>query len=811
MKSITQLITHYLPLVTIVQDLRFGFRQLGKRPSFTIMAALTLAIGVGATTSIFSVLKALVFDPFPYPNSERIAYIWSNQGQPLSLPDYEDIRDQNKSFEEIGVYKPDRFNLGGESPESICGTCCTAGVLRSLGMQPALGRWLEDADDKPGAPPVAVISHSLWTRNFASDPQIVGKPIRVNGNPIMVVGVMPPQFEFFSPWGGGSDLWTQLDSSHNRVRGSHWLLGVGRLKPGVSLQNADAEIKTIGARLAKAYPDSNLHKPFLVNSILREMTKDNASKLWILTGAVVMVLLVSCANVASMLLAKSTHRQTEFGVRIALGASRGRILCLLLAECLLLGFLGSGLGVLFALWGVETIQYLIPATVARRNAMQIDAPVLGFSVILTFVTVLLFGLPPAFTAARTSIMETLKQAGKSQTGSRIRHRFLKGLVVSQIALALVLANGAALLSASYLNVLKTNKSLDTEFVLSSEIVLDEARYKTEEARNRFWDQLVERVQTLPGVQSAAVTSKLPLEGGNNSGYLVDDQVYESGADRPWVEDSYVSPQYFTAMDIPLLRGRILEKEDGAGEVIGVAVNRSFVEKYWPNQDPLGRRIRPDGSNAWFTARVVGVVDDVRQWGPERPAIPEIYFLHTRDGAVSSKLIVRTETQAAGFAPLLRRELAALDSNLPLANIRTMKEVVGSSMHSRRFLTQLIDFFMAAALILCAVGIYGTLSYQLLQRTREIGLRMALGAGPQQIASFVFRQAGTWTIAGLILGFVGTLVLSYFIRSLVFGVSPLNPYSLLIGLGLASGAAGLACLIPAWRAVRLHPVEALRVE
>ena len=808
----SQLITRHSSLVTAFwQDIRYGFRQLTKKPGFTVIAVLTLAIGIGATTSIFSVLKSLVLFPSPYPDSERIVYLWSNEGQPFSLPDFLDIRDQNKSFEEIGVYSHDRFNLGGDSPESICGVYCSSGVLRTMGIKPALGRWLEPSDEKPGASSVIIISDSFWKRNFASDPAILGKAIQVNGTPMIVVGVMPRQFEFFSPWGGGSDLWIPLDLTHERARGNHWLLCTGRIKPGIPLQNAEAEIKTIGKQLAKAYPTSNLHIPFVLQTILKEMTKENASKLWILTGAVFMVLLVSCANVASMLLAKSMHRQSEFGIRIALGASRKRILRLLLSECVLLGLLGSGLGVLFALWGVEAIQNIIPATLERRNAIQIDAPVLWFSVFLTFITVLLFGLPPAFTAARTSIMETLKQEGKSQSGSRIRNRFLKGLVVAQVALALMLANGAVLLSVSYLNVLKTNKALDTEFVLSSEIVLDKAHYKTEVERNRFWGQLVEHVKTLPGVKAAAVTNKLPLEGGSSSGYLVDDQTYEPGADRPWVEGSYISPDYFTAMNIPLLRGRFLNEEDGKGESIGVIINRSFVEKYWKNEEPLGRRIRPDGEKAWFTAKVVGVVEDVRQWGPERPAIPEIYFLYSRDAANNAKLIVRTKTESVGFTPLLRRELTALDNTLPLANIRTMKEVVGNSMHARRFLTQLINFFMAIALILCAVGIYGVLSHQLVQRTREIGLRMALGASPKQITMFVFHQAGTWVFLGLGIGILCTWALTFILRSIVFGISPLNPLSLALGLGLAFGAAGLACLVPAWRAVKVDPMTALRCE
>lgn len=795
------------------QDIRFGFRMLKNKISFTLVAVLTLAIGIGATTTIFSVLKALVLDPFSYPDQDKIAFVWSNDGQPLSVPDFVDIQKENTSFSSLGVYNPASFNLSGNPPESVRGFTCTEGVLRSMGVQPMLGRWLVESDQLPGAEPVAVLSHALWVRKWNADLQIIGRTIRLNDSPYRVVGVMPPDFEFFSPWNqtAESELWVPLDISQDHNRDWHWLLCIGRLKDGVLLQTADAEVKTIGARLAQAYPDSNLRKPFLIRSLLKEGTKNYSSKLWILMGAVVLVLLVACTNVASMLLAWGANRQSEFSIRIALGATRGNILRLLLSEYVLLGFFGCALGILFSLWGVTAIQSLVPASAFRRAAMQIDLPVLFFSGGLALLTILLFGIPPALTAVRTSLQENMKQSGKSHTGSRQRHRYLQGLVAAQIALALVLANGAALLSTSYLNILQANQKMDTEYILSSSIRLQGDHYKEKTERKLFLDQLIRRVTNLPGVISAGFADPLPLEGGSNCTILVDDEVFDSQIQRLESETATISSDFFGAMNLRLYQGRTLTPEDSQGEVIGVVINRTFADKFWPGENPLGRKIRGNAPTPWFSAQVVGVVEGIRQWGADAPVVPQIYFPYEYSFPNNVSLVVRTQSDAHQFTPLLRQELAALDSNLPLANIRTMKEILNDSMHARRFLSQLVNFFMTAALLLAAVGIYGTLSYQVLQRTREIGLRITFGANSRNIIIFVFHQVGGWVILGLTAGLGMTVCLSLLFRSFVYDISPLHPQSLIWGIGLAGGVACFACLLPARRAVKVNPMTALRGE
>ena len=802
---------------TITSDIKYGFRQLRKSPGFTLVAVLTLGLGIGATASIFSVFNALVLDPFPYPESDRIVYVWNQQGWPLSALDYLDIKEQMTSFTDIGVYSPERINFGAEKPESLYGVRCTAGALHALGMHPVSGRLLNDSDDKPGAEPVAVISHDLWTRSFAADPQIVGQTIKLNGQETTVVGVMPADFEFSSPWYRGQEyeLWTPFTFDiKERGRGNHWLLGLARLKAGVSVEAADAEIKTIGARLSKTYPNTNTNKPFLVVSLQEQMTRRASSSMRILFSAVALLLLVACANVASMLLARGTQRQDEFSVRLALGASRPAVMRLLLSETIILGLLGSIAGIIFTFWGMVTLRNLIPPQLmiqARRAAIHINGRILLFAVGIAFLSALLAGMLPALTAARTSIVETLKSGGRSHTGSRIRHRFLRQLVVGQITIAVVLANCGVLLFASYFNVFKSNRILDTEQVISAEVSLEGNKYNENEARLAFWDQLFDRIRALPGVQKVAITSKLPLEGGNNASFLVDDEVYDPTVQRQLVERSYISPDYFAAMGLNLLKGRTPEPADGRGESIGIVINHATANHYWPDEDPIGKRIRPDDPEPSFVMHVTGIVEDVRQWGSEYQPLPEIYVPNSFRPQTKAFLIVRAKGDTAALVPAIRRELAAVDTDLPLANIRTMKDVLSASTSERRMSTGLINVFMTTTLILAMVGIYGTLSYNLLQRRQEIGVRIAVGALRHHIVKFVFRQAGLWVVAGLAIGLLLTAAVSFLLRSMVFNISPWNPLSLLLGLCVVGAAACLACILPAMRATKTDPMEALRYE
>jgi predicted permease len=796
------------------QDLRLAFRSLARSPAFTAVAVLTLAIGVGAVTAMFSALRALVFEPFSYPRSDRLVHVWSNDGQPLSVPDFFDIREQATAFTELGVYTARPVNLGGENVQSVRAVSCSRGVLRVFGVAPALGRLFEAAEDEPGAPLVAVISHRLWQQAFAGDPALIGRPIRINGGNATVIGIMPALFEFSSPWmrTHTPEIWLPLQLKRDDGnRGSHWLCTVGRLKDGVTLAAVDTEIKAIGARLKAAYPDTNTKKPFLVRSLHLEMTREVDRYVWMLFGAVVLVLLVACANVASMLLARGARRHGEFGVRIALGASRRQLLRLVLSESFLLAVAGAAAGLGLAIAGLPVLQSLAPVTAARRAAMILDGGVFAFAVGLTVLTALLAGLPPALAALRISVSDLLRTDSRGAAGSRTRHHLLRGLIIAQIAVAFVLANGAALFSRSYTKLLEVNSSLATDCVLSAELNLRGERYAKKEVRTRFFEQLAERVAPLPGVAAVGLTTKLPLEGGSNTNILVNDEVFDPAAKRPLVEVSAITPGYFAAAGIPLLRGRTLEPGDVGDDNIGVVVNRALVEQCWPGQDPLGKIIRNNGAKTSYHARVVGVVESVRQWGPENDPKPEMYWTPDRAWGQTVFLIVRSPKPAGQLAPALRRAVAGLDPDLPLARIRTLQTVVEEAMQGQRAVTQLVDFFMIVALGLVAVGLYGTLSYHVLQRTREIGVRMALGAAHQDIVRLVFRQGSGWVLVGVVLGVGGALALASTLRALVYGMATVEPVPLLAATGAVAVAAALACWLPARRASRVDPTEALRAE
>jgi len=804
-------------MATILSDLKYSFRQLRKSPGFTLVAVLTLGLGIGAATSLFSVFNALVIDPFPYPESDRIVYVWSGQNWSLSALDYFDIKEQMMSFTDIGVYSPERLNFGGEKPESLYAVRCTSGVLHALGMHPKLGRLLNDSDDQPGAESVAVISHALWIRSFGSDSQVIGKTMKLNGTETTIVGVMPADFEFSSPWHSGQEyeLWTPFTFDiKERGRGNYWLLSIARLKPGVSVNAADAEIKTIAARLAQTYPGTNTDKTMLVVSLRDQMTRNTASRMRMFLGAVTLLLLVACANVASMLLARGTQRHDEFSMRLALGASRFTVVRLLLTEALLLGLFGSVAGILFALWGTTALRTLIPAQLiieARRTAIQINGLVLLFCIGLALFSALLASLLPTLTAAKTSIREILNAGGRSRAVSRIRHRFLRQLMVAQIAVAVVLANGGILLFVSYINVFKSNEILDTDQVISAEISLEGDKYSENESKLSFCDQLFERIGALPGVQKVAITSKMPLEGGSNAGFLVDDEVYDPAIKRQLIEQSRISPDYFAAMGLTMLKGRVPVSTDAKSNSVSVAINRAMAEHYWKGKEVIGRRIRPNAPNPPLYAEVIGVVQDVRQFGSEQPPLPEMYIPYAFGAPSRAFLIVRASGDAGILVPTIRNELAALDPDLAMANVRKMKDVLNASVSDRRLSTSLINIFMVTTLILVMVGIYGTLSYNLLQRKQEIGVRIAVGALSHHIIKFVFRQVGLWIVAGLVIGLTLTAGVSFLLRSMVYDISPWNPLLLLFGLCMVGGAATLAYILPALRATRVDPMEALRYE
>ncbi len=805
----------------MITDLRLALRQLAKARGFALIATLTLAIGIGASTAMFSTLRALVVHPFDYPDSHEIVQIWSGQGGgwPLSPADFLDLHEQNTSFENFGVYSPTSVNVGLENAQAVPGARATEGVLRAFGVGPLQGRLFTAEDGVEGAAPVVIISYKLWQQTFGGDPALLGRNIRVNSSDATVVGIMPAGFEFAAPWMRTEDcqVWLpyRFTERERKQRDSHWLCGLARLKDGVTIGGAEAEIKAIGKKLTALYPDSNTRKEFAVYTLHHEMTKDVGQRVWMLFGAVALVLLVACANVASMLLARSAQRQGEFGVRVALGATRGRLVRLALTESLVLAAAGAALGLLFAFGGIKALQVISPVSAARKAAITLDGTALLFVLGACLLTALLAGLPPAFAAARTSLAGVIRSDARGAVGSRSRHHMLRALIVAQIAIAFLLANGAALFSASYFKILEQNRTLDTDTVLSAKVSLRGDTYKENEQRVRYWQRLEERLAAIPGVISVGLTSKLPLEGGSNTSALVNDEVYDPAIRRTSVERSSVTANYFDTMGIKLVRGRNLTPADDMakeGGRLGVVVNRAFVEKAWPDKDPIGQVFRANqAKDPWYTATVVGVVENVRQWSATAKVQPEMYTTPPGHWGNTVYINLRSNRPAAFLAPQLRSVLAELDRELPPEDIRTLDQVVRDASAGERAMASLVNFFMATALGLVAVGLYGTLSYHIVQRTREIGVRLAIGAVGRDILGLVFGQGLRWVAVGILLGLAGTFALAKVLKGLVYGMEGLTAPPLLLAAGVVACAATLAILIPAWRAAKLDPLVALRLD
>jgi predicted permease len=795
----------------MLRDLRFAGRTLAKSPGFTAVAVLTLAIGIGAATGMFSTIRALALKPYSSPNGDRLVHLWANGDQPLSTPDYFDIREQAASFAELGIYIPGSINLGGDHPESVHGVYCTPGVLRAFGVAPSLGRWLEPADEQKGAPLVALISHRLWQQSLGGDPKAIGRPLRLNGTNVTVVGVMPASFEFTSPWMQTvtCEIWRPLQLQRDSDGG--WWCTIGCLKEGVTLGAADAEIKAIGARLDAAHPAPIARRPFQVNSLCFEMVRYGISYAWMVSAATALLLLVACANVASMLLARSFQRHGEFGVRIALGATRSQILRLAFSESLLLSLAGAITGAGMAAACLHYLRYLADATEARQAAMVLDGHAFAFAAGLSVLTGLLAGFPPALAAFRISVTDLIRTDSRGAAGSNTRHSLLRGLIVTQVAMAFVLANLAVLFSASYAKMLTANASLATDYVLSAELNLSDARYARSDAQARFCGELAERAAALPGVSAAGTTTDLPLEWGPSASILANDEVFDPAVQRPSVVFSAITPGYFAAANIPFLKGQTIQASDIGNYNMGVVVNRAFAEKYWPKQDPQGKIIRANGANPWFHAHVLGVVENVRQWGVKSEPQPQMYWPADRAWSGTIFLIVRSSRPGAFLAPGLREIVAKLDPDLPLSRIRTFKTIVREATKGDRGIAAVTNFCMVVSIGLAAIGLYGTLSYHVLQRTREIGVRMALGAARRDVVRLVFQQGFAWVLIGITIGVGGVLTSANALRAMLYNVNSISPLSLAASTGAVAVAATLACWLPAFRASKVQPMEALRCE
>ena len=802
--------------MNLTRDLGYGIRQIVRRPVFSLIIVFTLAIGIGPNVAIFSVLEALVLEPLPYPEPERLVQVWQTDTdgrwrQPFNYPDYLDIREQSETIETIGLQQPHTYNLGGSEPERIRGLRVTSGGLEVWKVPPVLGRLFTDEDVDQDRR-VAILSDRLWKRRFDAKPDILGKTIRLDAEIFEVIGIMPLGFDHHTAWTAGQEIeiWTPLPAP-GWGRRAHWALATGRLKPDVHWRTAEAEIKGIAARSQKEFPNTNGRTTVWIAPFLMQMVGGLGSQLLILLTAVGFVLVTACANVASMLLARGADRQSEVAIRGSLGAGRGRILTQLLTESGLLSLLGGGAGVLLAIWCVDLIKSIIPPEVPRASGIEVDALVLGFALLLTLATGLLFGLAPALAIARTDIASTLREGSGTVSTTKRRTRMLRALAVGQFAVAFLLANGSILLFTSYKNVLSIPFAFDTENVITTKIALAGERYDDDEKNTLFWERLNERLEGVPGIERAAVTSKLPLRGGNNSSVLIEGQAYDPNVRRRLVERSRVSSSYFEAMGIPVLLGRVFDDDEGSHEERQVVVNQAMVNRYWPDVNPIGQTFRQNVADPEWTATVIGVVASTPQWGPTYPPLCEVYIPYRLKPHSDAILVVRTETRPQALVPAIQQEVLRIDKDVPLADPRTMAQVLAERTGGLHFVMTLVSLFAAIAFILAMAGIFGTMAYKVAQRTREIGVRVAFGADQQQVLRMVMKEGLGLAGVGVSIGSGLLFFFAVILSSLLYGIGAVNVLYFGGSVLIMGAVALLATAIPAVRASRVDPVKALSYE
>ena len=823
---------------TIFHDLRYAFRNLLRAKSFAAIAVATLAIGVGANTAIFSIIDTVLLRPLPFHDPDRLARLWETEAAPgkypFAGPDFLDWKARNRTFEDMTLYGwTHDMNLSdGGRADHVRAVPTEWNFFSLLGVRPMMGRTWIAGEDMPGKDRVAILSYGLWRSQFAGDPSIVNRTVLLDSERYTIVGVMPASFRFPSPT---AQLWIPLDMDTKslQARGTHWVQAIGRIKPGVSIKAANADVKLIAAQLEKEYPNSNDKVGGGAGSLRDALVGDSRATLFTLLAAVGVVLLIACANVANLLLSRALARHREMAVRTAMGAGRWRLVRQLLTETVALFTAGGALGVLVA-WGLTVLFTKTKSfTLPQFNVIQINGEVLAFGFAVALVTGLIFGLVPALQTSRPDLIDELKGgAGASISPHRGRRLASNVLVVAEIGLSLVLSVSAALLLKDFARLRSKDIGVQTEGVWTAAIRLPEGGYKEDEQQAAFAGRLLEAARRLPGVESAALTDHLPLEGGGN-GYVRTRDHASAPRSTQLVETHGVSPDYFRVMGIRIRQGRVfnaadvqnvlavgarirqLRKDSGplspeqANAIVRPAViNQSMARHFWANQDPVGRMFSwGSDTGPWW--QVVGVVDDVREWGLTEKAIPEAYAPYAADGRVV--LVLRTGHTTEGVAAAVRGELARIDPALPLFSVRTMNEVIGDHAQGQQFLSLLVGAFAVFAALLAAMGIYGVLSYLVTQRTREIGIRISLGATRGRVLGGVLREGMVLTAAGVVCGLAGALAAGRILAGMLHEVKPFEPVLFGATAAVLAAIALAACCIPARRAARLDPLTALRYE
>jgi putative ABC transport system permease protein len=810
-------------LETVLQDIRYGWRMLAKSPGFTLVAVFTLAIGIGANTAIFTVVNAAVFHSLPYRAPERLVHLWETRPaneftqMEASRPNLLEWQASNHVFSELAGYTGVNFSLTGRgTPQRIYGARVTSNFFDVLGVQPILGRAFRADEDRSGGARIALLSYETWAGQFGSDPRILGQSLTLNGEAYTITGILPREFQFAKR--GRAQIWVPLNPSPDEVgrRTFHWVNVIGRLREGVTIAQAQDEMTRLAQRLAAEYPDANAGGGIRVVPLHEEIVGPVQPVLFALLGAVGLVLLIACVNVANLLLARAEARQKEIAVRLALGATRWRLLRQVLTESSILSLSGGALGLMWAQWGVNLIFSRLPESVRASmpylRGLSPNLGVLEFTLAISLLTGIVFGLVPALQASRLDLHDTLKE-GTRTAGGRAQHGLRNALVVSEIALSLVLLTGAGLLMKSLVRLLQINPGFETQNLLAIDISAPAGRYSDQKRNEVFLRQLLDRIKSLPGVQGAGLIDVTPLRGGGTTGFTVEGRPALPPGQAPEANTRDASPSYFQVMGIPLIRGRFFTEQDKSGAPLVLIINKTLADKLFPGEDAVGHRFFFGFNSHPMVAEIVGVVGDEKLGALDQPMTPVLYSSTFQSNDTDLTLVVRANADPSNLTAAVRAEVASLDPNVLVNSAITLRTIIADSpsVFIRRFPALLIGVFAVLAMLLSAVGIYGVLSYLVTQRTREIGIRMALGAQRGNILRALLQEGLRLAAFGIAIGLVVAVGATRLLAGVLFGVLPTDPSVLLGVTGLIAVMTLAACSIPARRATRVDPMVALRYE
>ncbi|MFN2507500.1 MAG: ABC transporter permease [Chthoniobacterales bacterium] len=800
---------------TLLHDLRYGLRMLAKAPGVTIMALLALAFGIGANTAIFSVVNTVLLRPLPFKDTDRLLKIslvhqqLGPRGSTLSPSDFLDFKAHNQGSLELATVSTSLFNYsGGETPEQVLGAWTSAGFISTLGVPPLLGRGFLPHEDKPDAERVVMLSEGFWRNRFNADPQIIGRQITLSGRQYTIVGVMPARFEFPER---GVQFWAVLPLEPPTHRGPYYMHGILRFPAPMSIEQARTELAQIAARVKAATPALPPDYGYISMPLSESLVGDVRPALLVLLGAVGLVLLIASLNVANLLLSRAAARGKEISIRVALGASRSRIVRQFLTENLLLALAGGIAGLLLSFWGIDLLRAFGPDNVPRLQDVTVDRWVLGWTALISLGSGILFGLAPAWHGTRMDLNNSLKEGGRSGTESTGARRLRSFLVVTEIALAMMLLVGAGLLIRSFVQLQQVRPGFQTGQLLTMQVPLPRAKYTENAQVVSFYDRLLTQVAAVPGVRSAAISSSLPPNGLQvTDTFNLDGVLAVEDAKAPLGSVLFTSPGYFRTLGVPILHGRDFTERDNASAPLAVIVNETLARKYYGNDNPVGKRLKVGGtdrtSNPWM--EILGVVGDVKYEGLDTPTAPAYYMPFLQNPIRGMNLVVSASLAPAALAAAIRAEVRNIDPEIPVARVSTMEQLIDKSVAEPRFRTFLIGAFSSLAMLLAAIGIYGVVAYSVSQRTQEIGIRMALGAQPRDVLALVLKQGLSLTLAGVGIGLLGAFALTRVIANLLFGVGPTDPLTFAVIVALLILIALLACYIPARKAAKLNPMNAL---